>query len=124
MTDAPMPYNAHRLGDNAEDVLKAFYTHPGQADLKPFGRMVMDGIEFALDPVDGRLYTLVDGGRIPMGATEEARMVSDLRKGFVELYLRRPGTRRAGASEPSRVLLHAATGRHLPATQRLAGELP
>lgn len=114
MTTAPHKrYNEYALGETIEDVLIAFYAHPGVADQRPFGHDVHQGFEFFLSPQDRCLYRLMPNklGVAPLTPAQEATMIDNLKGGAVELYLRRPSARVVGQQE--RTMLHAATGRPL-----------
>lgn len=111
----PKPYNHYRLGDNADEVLTAFYAQQSTMGLHPFGRDVHQGFEFFLSPQDGRLYRLVTGtfGATPLSHAEEAAMVENLKEGAVEFYLRKPSERNVLTQK--KTMLHAATGKPLAA---------
>lgn len=106
-----MRYCDHSLGNTVQEVLEAFYAHPGEMDLKPFGFDVYQGFEFYRGS-DGKLYKTEPGARIELSRKEEADIERGLAEGGVEFYLRRPS---AGALPPylenTRKMLHAATGR-------------
>lgn len=107
-----MAYRDHTLGQTVEEVLRAFYNHPGQMDKKPFGFDVHQGFEFAID-ANNNLYKLVDGGQVPVTSAEEERIYENLSQGAVEFYLKRPAVRIVPLNPP-REILHAATGKSLP----------
>lgn len=98
------PYNAHTLGCNAQAVLKAFYAVP--ASQRPTGLDIHQGFEFFLSETDNRLCRRVSSiSYVPLANAEEAQLFENLCAGAVELY----------TLTPAKVLLHAATGRTLPA---------
>lgn len=106
-----MRYCDHSLGNTVKEVLEAFYAHPGEMDLKPFGFDVYQGFEF-YRAADGKLYKTEPGARIELSRKEEADIERGLAEGGVEFYLRRPS---ASVLTPylgnTRKMLHAATGR-------------
>jgi len=108
-----MRYKDHKLGTNVEDVLGAFYGHPGEADKKPFGFDVHQGFEFFLHS-DNRLYKKGPGTMTPLTLAEEVEMRENLALGAVELYLRRPTSGLPPYSKVEKIILHAATGTQLP----------
>lgn len=108
-----MRYKDHKLGGNVEDVLKAFYAHPGEADKKPFGFDVHQGFEFFLH-TDNCLYRKEPGVMIPLTPTEESAMRENVALGAVEFYLRRPTAGLPPYPKSEKVIIHAATGQVIP----------
>ena len=108
-----MKYSDHSLGKTVQEVLKAFYEHPGVMDKKPFGFDVCQGFEFFLHH-DGKLYRKGVGTATEFSAAEERELHENIHLGCVEFYLRRPSAGLPPYPISDKELLHAATGRLLP----------
>lgn len=114
MTPITVPYSSFKLGANVEQVWKAFLNHRGVGDKKPFGFDVHQGFVFFLG-ADNRLYQKMPGAMAPLTRYQEEEILRNLAEGAVELYLTRP-TAGIIPIRTEKAILHAATGRSLPAT--------
>lgn len=108
-----MRYGDIKLGNTVAEVLRAFFSHPGEADKKPFGFDAHQRFEFFLHS-DNLLYRKLPGVMIPLTPEQEEELRENVALGAVELYLCRPSAGLPPYPKTEKVILHAANGRPIP----------
>jgi len=106
-------YNQRTLGSTVNEVLDAFYDHPGVMDKRCFAFDIHQGFRVSVD-VARQLVRHVQAGVIPLTEAEVTEFEKNVAAGAVEFFLQRPNWGTEPFLIAEKEVVHGATGNPIP----------